>query len=977
MRLIRRAVAAIGVLGVLGAPALEGQRPDSVVVPRTTSYQWSGARLDSLPVDSLRTALGFVPGVSPGSRGDLYVRGGSPGGLVTYVDGVPVQPGVRGGGLGTSVGSITPWTGGLGSARLVTGPLSASFGNGTSGLLDLLTRSGGDRWNGGLRYSTDELSGKAASFGVNRVEGAVGGPIGRTVRLFAGIYVHGQQSATSGLDGADAPIFIPAGVDTTLAVPSTYGNPLADTSYVSVANWAVYRGNCSAFSGSTDPGIAGNYGRPCQGARIPYSANGSAHYQLRLDARADDHTILWFSALGGRDQARIFDYNLIEDMQAMTGVTDNSRVWTLGVRREMSPTVTGQVAVSLQHDQSEDGPLDPSTEPDTRDPFGGFLIAPLGLRWNLANFPVDAQLVTNYRDNIHGSRISPYDLSNTSQYGVIDQWRNDAYGLLGYGEGGGPTGRLSLYDETRVVGRATVEWRSPSAGTVEAGVEATHYDIKNYSLLLTSLIHSDVWIEKPASVAAYVTDRFDLDNASIEAGLRYQQFSTGAQRPWLLDTASLSPTFDEYNAFPRISTYGRNLDGSIATYGGKPLLQFRTDPAHTALSPSVTIGGRVNPRTAVHLALARQVQTPDFGESFSAINTDLQLTSTDQVFGSDLGFEDATLFEVAVTHKLDDGLTGSVTGYHRRVVATPRAMFTNEYDAATKATQDIAVIRNLDGGTTDGAEFRLTGHAGLVSGSVAYAYQLTSYTSPGLGFAPSEGDRPHSLTANATVSFPRGWRRGTSAGKVLEATSATVLARYASGARDYTCAVTTFVAPAAPSCTQSYLLVANGPGRLPSIKTVDLRLSRSFDVGDYALSFFIDAHNVFNFRNYTGAIGNQPNTSSALDEARVATSDSAGFASEARANGVYDGTSGSIDLTFGGAADPRTGCGAWVTAANAPASPNCVSLIRAEQRYGNGDGIFTAAEQKNASRDQYLLSRGLAALTDLPRRIRIGIEVTF
>lgn len=103
--------------------------------------------------------------------------------------------------------------------------------------------------------------------------------------------------------------------------------------------------------------------------------------------------------------------------------------------------------------------------------------------------------------------------------------------------------------------------------------------------------------------------------------------------------------------------------------------------------------------------------------------------------------------------------------------------------------------------------------------------------------------------------------------------------------------------------------------------------------------------------------------------------DSAAFASEAQANGVYNGSNGSIDLTFGGAPDPRAGCGAWQTAANAPASPNCVALIRAEQRFGNGDGIFTVAEQQRASQAQYLLTRGLAALTDLPRRIRIGIEM--
>lgn len=114
--------------------------------------------------------------------------------------------------------------------------------------------------------------------------------------------------------------------------------------------------------------------------------------------------------------------------------------------------------------------------------------------------------------------------------------------------------------------------------------------------------------------------------------------------------------------------------------------------------------------------------------------------------------------------------------------------------------------------------------------------------------------------------------------------------------------------------------------------------------------------------NCTSAARDRPLTTSTRDESYAESVDTNSFAGEAEANGVYDGSTGSIDLTFGGAVDR-------------PASPNCVALIRAEQRFGNGDGIFTVAEQKNASRAQYLLSRGLAALTDLPRRIRIGIEL--
>ncbi|MGH7533136.1 MAG: hypothetical protein ACREL4_07590, partial [Gemmatimonadales bacterium] len=535
---------------------------------------------------------------------------------------------------------------------------------------------------------------------------------------------------------------------------------------------------------------------------------------------------------------------------------------------------------------------------------------------------------------------------------------------------------LSLYDETRVVGRAALEWRSPIIGTIDAGIEATHYNITNYSFDLTTLAFSDVWIEKPMATAAYISDRFESRTASVELGLRYQEFSTRAQRPWLLDTTATSATFDQYGPFPRQSSYGRNADGSIATYNGQPLLQYRTDPSHQGLSPHIAIAIRLDDGTALHAAAARMLELPNFAASFTGINTDLQVTNQSQVFGTDLGFQDATMFELGVVRRIGTGLTGGVTGYDRRDRSRPVTSFQFAYDPAVKATQDIASNIYIDGGTTDGIEARISGQHGLLSGMLAYAYQHTTYLSPFYGLAPDEGDRPHTFSTIGTLAFPRTWHAGTTIGTILSRSSITALVRYASGARDYDCPAPS-VAPPPPGCPDPYIVnpYLIHPSRLPSIKTVDLRVSRGFDVGGHELSFFVDAHNLFNFRNYNSALSPRATTLSELDQAVAFAADSAGYAGEAQVNGVFNGPTGSIDLTFGGAPDPRAGCGAWQSSDNRPASPNCVALIRAEQRFGNGDGIFTVQEQQRASQAQYLLTRGLAALTDLPRRIRIGIEM--
>jgi hypothetical protein len=52
-------------------------------------------------------------------------------------------------------------------------------------------------------------------------------------------------------------------------------------------------------------------------------------------------------------------------------------------------------------------------------------------------------------------------------------------------------------------------------------------------------------------------------------------------------------------------------------------------------------------------------------------------------------------------------------------------------------------------------------------------------------------------------------------------------------------------------------------------------------------------------------------------------------------------------------------------------------LIRAEQRFGNGDGTYTAAEQVRAFSSYYHSFRNKNFFTDAPRRVRLGFELNF
>ncbi len=173
---------------------------------------------------------------------------------MTYVDGVPVTPGYRGGGRVSSAGTeINVGTNSLEEASVTTGSSSAEFGNAQSGVISIQTRTGGSKFTGTLGYETDEPFGVNHSLGFNRFTGSLGGPIMRNLTFFVSAALEGQSTVESGKDSQNFPLFVQAGIDTTVAVPTALGDPTADTTMVAVYNYAVSPGRVQRFREQHQP----------------------------------------------------------------------------------------------------------------------------------------------------------------------------------------------------------------------------------------------------------------------------------------------------------------------------------------------------------------------------------------------------------------------------------------------------------------------------------------------------------------------------------------------------------------------------------------------------------------------------------------------------------------------------------------------------------------------------------------------------
>jgi hypothetical protein len=947
-------------LAAQGVPALADSTlrlPDSM----STTRSLLDGSVGKAPADSAEGPLLFLPGVT-GSLAGLSIRGGPPDADGLTVNGIDVTPGIR-----------TPWialpTSGVRNAWAITGPLSARNAAGRALQFDLPTTMGaaGARFS----YASDRLMG-ASSLGLNRFE-ASGGASTRNFRIFLAGTLTGQKSADFGSDARDVPIFVSAGTDTTVTFDATPGS--GETVTTGVPQWAMARGRCDAFSSSSVPGIADNYDEKCTGDRTPGSAqsryriSASGQYDLNPTAK------LGFMVLKSRTDARNFDYASSHNPANLSGDQIGASVYAVTLSGQIGRGATPgayRIGGSRQHNQHISSPLTPAGELKTRDPGLGLMLGGLDFAWDFESFPVDSTLVSNYRLNRQGARQSPYDLQNTSQYGLRDTYRDGPYGLYGFAESGGPVGTLALFKESRTTGFADLSWRLSRNSVFTVGGSYAKYDIANYLFQLTSQIGSDIYLEKPTSGALYAEQRFIYDRVNLSAGVRYDFFSSNAERPFALDTlqfipgsgGAVNPTYGKYQQYPAISSYG--IPGQTYSVKGQqlPLVTTRKDERHSAWSPRLRGTLRLGEKTTVRAGISREMRMPDLALVYTGVNTDLLITNTSQLFGTDLGFERTWNDELGISRQLSEHLTLDLVGFYRVSDSLPVAQ-SQQLRNPTRNNAPTVLLRYQAVGhfATQGAEVSLDYRTQWLSASLGYAYQDADPL-PQLA-SWNAWSRPHTMDATVTFHAPAELKTG-----LLSRASLWIGFRLASGTAYSAC--DDLFQPLADPFTLSDEPCVGGSvfqtERLPMEKQLDLRFSKALGDAPYAPRVFIDARNALNFGNTIRTFRNADLVAAGRDQ--LAQGELEGLAAEAQANGAYSQSDGTIDLTF-----PGAGCATWVNSAgNVGAAPSCIALKRAEARYGNGDGAYTLDEQRTAVNALLDATVGQGRFGP-PRRIRIGVEL--
>jgi outer membrane receptor protein involved in Fe transport len=122
---------------------------------------------------------------------DIHIRGGRGGEILFMVDGMPVTHPIYGGRDVLDLNVVD-----IDAMELLTGAFNAEYGQAQSGVVNITTRSGGDRFQGGLEYKTSEFKQFEDAYNSQYISLYLGGPevITRYLLPKIGINIPGEIS---------------------------------------------------------------------------------------------------------------------------------------------------------------------------------------------------------------------------------------------------------------------------------------------------------------------------------------------------------------------------------------------------------------------------------------------------------------------------------------------------------------------------------------------------------------------------------------------------------------------------------------------------------------------------------------------------------------------------------------------------------------------------------------------------------------
>jgi outer membrane receptor protein involved in Fe transport len=936
----------------LPGQVVQGER--SPLVPRDNTVSKQRITVETtqaIPADNYRDIVTLQAGVvrfgdAGNSQFQISVRGGRTSENAVYVDGINVRR------YQTDQNLLDVPEFGVEEIDVITGAAGSQFGDAQSGVINIVTREGGQDFSGQLRIETDEFNPSSSNYGYNRGQFSIGGPIpvADNLTFFFSSDVVGKgarRPRAAGFKGTTDDLFdVAARFSNADEVRQFLGHDLDLAAMMRTAE----RNNPALPILNLDSFRRARFGGTDYEGRLPGNQGDEFRIQGKIAYQPTRNVKLIGTYLEDRDQGLIFSrrrYFWTEERNR--GYVNRNRLGIIGYDQTLSQSAERSTSIAFRgsyqrferHTGDIFAPFDSSKVANPGASLGyhdgqsilNFMFQDIPIfgedLW--ATRPEDAELFENVTVATNSRADNPFGIQTT----FFDQNK-------------GFTDVVFNGREDRANFRLDFDSQINRVHRLRAGAEVKAWQLQQYSSNLSSATFLDVYRAKPDMESFYIEDRLDYQDLVIDLGLRVDSFNAGVSYP---------------------SVFGDQ---------DSPFIE---PDRKTEVAPRLGVAHPVTERTQVRVSYGTKFQVPQFSNLYDGINIDVdQQGNTNAFFGNpDLGFRKTTSFEVGFTTLLSENWVLDLVGYNRDFDGNISARYLQQEGS----TRFLRIFANADHGNVRGLDTTLRKRfSDYFSTDFTYTLLFSKSTGtdpedfvrnegrfvvgdepplPPIQPAPNDFDQTHTFNTQFNLQFPSDFREGTRLGSVLRNTGL-YLTFQANSGRPYT-----------RQALDNFEFIEDlNLSRRGWQSIANLRVTRDFSFAGLEYTAFADIRNLFDTDNLSA---NQ------LDV----------FSSAGVSNGVYqttgspftDGKTISDALDFMGISTPDF----YVSPNDPSRTPTDIDgdgdrddddraeIIRRLDM--DGDGQVTIEEELAMA----ILSIGAYDANpnnfDIPRLFRLGLEIKF
>lgn len=571
-----------------------------IMMDATESFHVVGREeIKTMPIAGIADIVNRQAGAT--SRGGLHMRGGRSGEVTYMVDGVAqVDPTNR------NFTSSVPMSG-VAETSVISGGFGAEYGNAQSGVINIITREGGNDYTGSLNWNGNnwEALGLASDW------------------TWGGITAdHPTEWVRS-----DVSPFAEA----RLNVETTIGGPEPLTSYLLPAIGLDIPGDMRMFfSGEwlqTGGGKDGRYGYGFNDWQETWTGNLKMTYKpnpktkINLTGYYMDQSYGYGPWSWSRFETPYIDTVATSETFGDTLAWGENILWGC-------PTIFRE---NYSFGTSVTQTLSDATFMEIR--LNQFQSA---RDYKIYNNPSDTSQTTEF----YGEDFTWEDWQAVTPTRTVD--------TDGFYRAGRNRNSWAETRSTTSTFRSDITSQINQQHQLKAGIEAKYYDVFDYYIDTASggNIYAGRYHVFPNSGAAYIQDKMEYRGMIVNAGLRFDYFDAN---------------FDDFPADitdPVVSGTQPGDPGHIKN----PI----SVPVKYHLSPRVGFSHPITDNDVLHFTYGHYFQTPQFNNMYSGSNYDL--SGAFPIVGNpDLSAEETISYEVGVKHQFDDITMIDITGYYKDI----------------------------------------------------------------------------------------------------------------------------------------------------------------------------------------------------------------------------------------------------------------------------------------------------------------------